>query len=93
MNQSYKKYFFKSLFSLEPLQKLLAINWTNGVHNSLRNFNWKKDKSEPTEEDYLKQPDVVKKWQNTKEFHEKICWACFPDVNPSGSIHPTRRFR
>ena len=50
-------------------EKLLAINWTIGSHHSsLRNFNWKKDKPEPTEKDYLEQPDIFEKWRNTKEF-------------------------
>lgn len=74
-------------------EKLLAINWTNAFHDrTLRNFNWKKDSPEPTLQECLEQPDVIKKWRNTKEFHEKNCWQCFPQLNPNGIINPPGKF-
>ncbi len=74
-------------------KNLLAINWTNGIHgNSLRDFNWSEKRNKLKEQDYIEQPDVVEKWKNTKEFHEKVCWQCFPSLNPTGVIKPPHKF-
>ncbi|MCJ7553475.1 MAG: hypothetical protein MUO34_06285 [Ignavibacteriaceae bacterium] len=71
-------------------ENLLAINWTIGMHQRY-NFNWNKDRAEPNEKEISEQPDVIEKWRNTKEFHSKVCWSCFPQLN-NGIIKPPGKF-
>lgn len=56
-------------------EKLLAINWTCGDHIDFK-MNWSKSHAEPNEDDYLKNPSIVTKWKNTKEFHNNACFWC-----------------
>lgn len=75
-------------------ERLLAINWTNGIHHAhdWREFRWKKDQAVPSEKDYETQPEVIEKWKNTKEFHSRVCWNCFPELNPNNIIKPPGKF-
>jgi hypothetical protein len=75
-------------------ENLLAINWTIGSHNSpgWKDFFWKVNQPLPSEsESIVTQADVVEKWMNTKEFHSKVCWHCFPHLN-NGVIKPPIKF-
>lgn len=74
-------------------ENLLAINWTIGIHNSpgWREFYWKQNKPFPDDEEKNLQSDVIEKWINTKEFHSRVCWHCFPHLN-NGVIKPPLRF-
>ena len=63
-------------------EKLLAINWTNGIHNNtMKDFYWRYDRHEPSQKECIEHPDVIEKWKNTKEFHKNNCRHCFPKLN------------
>ncbi|MGA9364148.1 MAG: hypothetical protein WBW16_07235 [Bacteroidota bacterium] len=53
----------------------LAIDWTRGIHD-FQPFPWSKKSAEPTTEDKNKSPDVVAKWNNTRDFHSAKCRFC-----------------
>jgi len=64
-----------------PLKKdktelLYAIDWTRGIHPYLP-MQWSENSEFPSEEEERKQPDVIRKWKNTKKFHEEQCKHCF----------------
>jgi hypothetical protein len=55
----------------------LAINWPTGLHRpGDYEFKWSKESDTPTEKDRREQPRICEKWQNTKEFHDRVCRHC-----------------
>ncbi|MBX3006956.1 MAG: hypothetical protein KF816_02910 [Melioribacteraceae bacterium] len=56
-------------------EKLLTVNWTYGSHIDFI-INWTATREEPSEEECIKYPDIVRKWKNTKEYHDKACFWC-----------------
>lgn len=57
-------------------ERMLAIDWTRkGIH-PYNEFPWSRKSKFPTPEDERLQPDLVRKWKNTKAFHDKVCESC-----------------
>ncbi len=55
----------------------LAVNWTNGIHHQgTLKLNWSGNREHPLLSDFLKKHDVIRKWSNTKRFHESVCKTC-----------------
>ena len=69
-------------FEKKISENLFAINWTNGLHNfnNWRHFNWNKELVDPDIKEHFTHHDIVEKWENTKTFHTKVCWKCFPEL-------------
>lgn len=63
----------------------LAIDWTRGIHSPIP-FDWSKESKEPTVKDEEEKADVVRKWNNTKDFHAEVCGLCFPSNRRKGSL-------
>lgn len=54
---------------------LLAIDWTQGFHDSL-DMLWSSTSDEPTPSEWRKHPDICAKWSNTRRFHQDVCVRC-----------------
>lgn len=54
----------------------LAIEWTLGIHGPDGDVRWSSDSAEPTDEDWETRRSVCEKWQNTREFHHRVCRWC-----------------
>jgi hypothetical protein len=55
--------------------RTLAIDWTISIHPHLE-FPWSDNYTEPIIGDWLKRPDVCRKWHYTKAFHDTVCRSC-----------------
>lgn len=53
----------------------VVVDWTFGTHYPTV-FQWSPSSIEPTPLDEQKQPDVVRKYRNTKAFHDGVCRWC-----------------
>lgn len=59
------------IFGRSPM---LALDWTNFSHPLGFNLYWSREHHEPPPSE--KRSDVVRKWRNTVEFHDKVCRWC-----------------
>ncbi|MDD5558788.1 hypothetical protein [Candidatus Methylomirabilis sp.] len=60
----------------EPISPLsVAVDWTFGLHDFLP-MPWSSQSPEPSAGELQRQPSVVRKWRNTKKFHETVCKSC-----------------
>ena len=50
-----------------------AVDWTAGIHPAGFELRWSKDSPSPSEREWAERPDVCRKWQNTKRFHDSVC--------------------
>lgn len=57
--------------------RTLAINWTSIIHfpNTFL-LDWLIDQPEPSQEEIDRNPDIVEKWRNTRQFHIDVCSSC-----------------
>lgn len=57
-------------------RETLAVNWTAiGVHDPEFQLGWSPATDIPTGEDWIKNPDVCRIFENTRAFHESACWC------------------
>ena len=60
----------------DATERMLAIDWTTGIHDEEFRLLWSKDSDKPTQEDIKERPALVGKWRNTIKFHEDVCTQC-----------------
>ena len=59
----------------QETRNMLAVNWTFAIHQ-FNGFHWSTSRTEPSQEEIERYPDVVIKWQNTRDFHQRVCQSC-----------------
>lgn len=62
----------------------LAVDWTVACSRHW-DVSWTSELREPTTEDWLRRPDICRKWANTREFHRRVCRRCQFRNTSSGS--------
>ncbi len=67
----------------------LALHWPNRAYHrpDQLKWRWSATAQDPSEADYEHRPDIARKFENTKRFHDDVCGFCFSH-NQSG----TRKF-
>jgi hypothetical protein len=56
--------------------RTLAVDWTWGIHDHNLKLQWSEKSSQPSPEDWIRNPDICEKWYNTKKFHDDGCQWC-----------------
>lgn len=57
-------------------KQMHVVDWTWGSHLPNFELRWSRKDAEPPPEQWERRPDVCRKWQNTKKFHDQHCRWC-----------------
>lgn len=60
-------------------ERLMAINWTM-IPQHPRIIPWSRESATPSQSD--KRYDIIRKWENTIRFHDKVCKFCKSEDQP-----------